>query len=66
MRKKIKQIFLVATILMEIFDIVIDSMEASDYQGGKSLHLSNPKTEAAVAFIVLACTGAIFSVLKVT
>ena len=63
--KKVKQIFLVATILMEIFDIVVDSMEASDYQGGKSLHLSKPKTEAVVAFIVLACTGAIFSVLKV-
>lgn len=60
-----KKIFLIATISMEIFDIVVDSMEANDYQGGISLHLSKPKTEAAIAFIVLACIGAMFSVVKV-
>lgn len=60
-----KKIFLIATISMEIFDIVVNSMEANDYQGGISLHLSKPKTEAAIAFIVLACIGAMFSVVKV-
>lgn len=64
--KKIKQIFLIATILMEIFDVVVDTMEAVDYQEGRSLHLSKPKKEAAIAFIVLTCTGAVFSVVKVT
>ena len=62
---KIKPIFLVATVLMEIYDVIIDIMEAYDYQAGKLLHLSKPRPQAAKAFIVLASIGAIFSLVKI-
>jgi hypothetical protein len=36
--------------LMEVYNVVVDSMEASDYQAGKALYFSKHKTEAAIAF----------------
>ena len=63
---KIKPVFLViATVLMEIYDVIIDSMEASDYQAGKALHLSKPEPKAAKAFFALASIGTIFSLVKI-
>ena len=62
---KIKPVLLVITVLMEIYDVIIDSMEANDYQAGKTLHLSKPEPKAAKAFITLASIGAIFSLVKI-
>ena len=65
-KRKIKIILLIGiTVLLEIYDVIVDSMEAGDYLGGKALHLSKPQPAAAIAFIVLACLGALFSFVKI-
>ena len=51
---------------MEIYDVVIDSMEAIDYQTGKALHLSKPEPQVLIVFKLLACIGAVFSLVKIT
>ena len=48
--RKLELILLIGTVLMEVYNVVVDSMEASDYQAGKALYLSKHKTEAAIAF----------------
>ncbi len=64
-KRKIKIILLIGTVLLEIYDVIVDSMEAGDYLGGKALHLSKPQPAAVIAFIVIACLGALFSFVKI-
>ena len=50
---------------MEVYDVVIDGMEAKNYKAGKTLHLTKPNRTAAVAFIALTSIGAVFSIMKI-